>query len=337
MRDEILFPLLLERYPDQDIEEFKTFLNQFRDHLNSLQPPPTTNVSVDSFRTLQDYLKALCNLLCLDGRTGRLDTYSLHCFYEPEVAKDPVGEMLAEGGHGNFVRALWTECMKPDLYRKAAVAWHRCGPQDLSQWQTLGRTAIDYLYSAPWPDAVFGEPETCPMCLLMMHRHVKTHSKSHEPCSIEPSATSPQPGPSVAKPTVAQWGTDPPRLKRSRSEEEKKPSKRSRTDEGKSFSRHTSLDATHRDPRSKEARPRDPRFEKARPFDPRSQEAKPCDPRSQEVRPRDIRSQEARLYDLRSQATLFQSPSSSYPRFWKTFPFFILGRTPCPNFSSTTG
>ncbi|GFU45060.1 hypothetical protein NPIL_25311 [Nephila pilipes] len=38
MRDEILFSLLLEHYPVLDIEDFKTFLKQFRDHLNSLQP-----------------------------------------------------------------------------------------------------------------------------------------------------------------------------------------------------------------------------------------------------------------------------------------------------------
>ncbi|GFU48193.1 hypothetical protein NPIL_136181 [Nephila pilipes] len=50
--------------------------------------------------------------------------------------------MLEEGGHWNFVRALWTEFMQPNLYRKAGVAWHRCRPQDLSQWQTLGRAAI---------------------------------------------------------------------------------------------------------------------------------------------------------------------------------------------------
>ncbi|GFS76676.1 hypothetical protein NPIL_340661 [Nephila pilipes] len=191
MRDEILFSLLLEHYPDPDLEEFKTFLTQFHDHLNSLQPP--TQVSVDSFWTLKDDLKALCNLLCLDGRTGRLDTYPFYCFYEPEVARNPVVEMLAEGGHGNFVRALWTECMKPDLYRKAARAWHRCGPQDVSQWQTLGRTAMDYLYSAPWPDAVFGEPEMCPICLLVMHRPVKTHCGHvfHEKCLKRARATNP--------------------------------------------------------------------------------------------------------------------------------------------------
>ncbi|GFU13303.1 transposon Tf2-9 polyprotein [Nephila pilipes] len=42
---------------------------------------------------------------------------------------------MAEGDHGAFVRALWTELLKPDLYRKAAVVWHRCGPQDLKGFQ----------------------------------------------------------------------------------------------------------------------------------------------------------------------------------------------------------
>ncbi|GFU06912.1 hypothetical protein NPIL_304381 [Nephila pilipes] len=52
MRDEIHFALLLERYLYSDIEEFKTFLNQFRDHLNSLQPP-LTNGSLNSFWTIR--------------------------------------------------------------------------------------------------------------------------------------------------------------------------------------------------------------------------------------------------------------------------------------------
>ncbi|GFS46688.1 hypothetical protein NPIL_148001 [Nephila pilipes] len=51
---------------------------------------------------------------------------------------------------------------------------------------------------------------------------------------------------------VVQRGTDPPRLKRSRSKEEKKSFKRSRTYEVKSSLRHTSPD-----PRSQEARPWD--------------------------------------------------------------------------------
>ncbi|GFT33162.1 hypothetical protein NPIL_640211 [Nephila pilipes] len=70
-------------------------------------------------------------------------------------------------------------------------------------------------------------------------------AKSPEPCSIEPSAASPQPQPSMDKPTVTsvvQWGTDPPRRKRSHSKEEKKASKRSHTNEGKSSRRHTSPD-----------------------------------------------------------------------------------------------
>ncbi|GFT12889.1 hypothetical protein NPIL_519211 [Nephila pilipes] len=85
-------------------------------------------------------------------------------------------------------------------------------------------------------------------------------AKSLEPCSIKPIAASPRPVLSVAKPTVAsviQRGTDPPLRKRSRSKEEKKPSKSSRTDEGESSLGHTSPNARPHDPRSQEARPRD--------------------------------------------------------------------------------
>ncbi|GFS98181.1 hypothetical protein NPIL_236481 [Nephila pilipes] len=92
--------------------------------------------------------------------------------------------------------------MKPDLYRKAARAWHRCGPQDVSHRQTLGRNGDGLFVQRPWPDAVFGEPEMCPICLLVMHLPVKTHCKierslaetvaqSLEPCSTEPRAAQP--------------------------------------------------------------------------------------------------------------------------------------------------
>ncbi|GFS62666.1 hypothetical protein NPIL_600561 [Nephila pilipes] len=50
----------------------------------------------------------------------------------------------------------------------------------------------------------------------------KSVAQSLEPCSTEPRAASPLPGPSIAKPTFVQRKTDPPRRKRSRSKEEKK-------------------------------------------------------------------------------------------------------------------
>ncbi|GFU20253.1 hypothetical protein NPIL_480021 [Nephila pilipes] len=105
----------------------------------------------------------------------------------------------------------------------------------------------------------------------------KSLAQSLEPCSTEPRAASPRPGPSMAKPTVVlvvQRRTDPPLRKRSRSREEKKSSKRSRTDKRKSSGRHTSPD---------------PRFQEDRPRDPRSQEVRPHDFRSQEARPRDFK------------------------------------------------
>ncbi|GFT93905.1 hypothetical protein NPIL_162251 [Nephila pilipes] len=117
-------------------------------------------------------------------------------------------------------------------------------------------------------------------------------AQSLEPCSTEPRAASPRPGPSMAKTTVVsvvQRKTDPPRRKRSRFKEEKKSSKRSRTDGGKSSDRPTSPDARPHDPRSQEDRPHDPRSQEARPHDPRSQEARPHDPRSQEARTRDFK------------------------------------------------
>ncbi|GFS37929.1 hypothetical protein NPIL_647111 [Nephila pilipes] len=84
---------------------------------------------------------------------------------------------------------------------------------------------------------------------------------SLEPCSTEPRAASPRLGPSAVV-SVVQWRTDPPRRKRSLSKEDKKSSKRSRSDEGKSSGRHISPDT-----RSQEARPHDPRSQEVRPWD----------------------------------------------------------------------
>ncbi|GFT05701.1 hypothetical protein NPIL_531091 [Nephila pilipes] len=117
----------------------------------------------------------------------------------------------------------------------------------------------------------------------------ETVAQSLEPCSTEPRAASPRPGPSMTKPTIVQRKTDPKRCKRSRSKEVKKSSKRRRTDERKSSDRPTSPDARPHDPRSQEARPIDPRSQEARPHDSRPQEARPHDSRSPEARPRDFK------------------------------------------------
>ncbi|GFS65332.1 hypothetical protein NPIL_405611 [Nephila pilipes] len=117
----------------------------------------------------------------------------------------------------------------------------------------------------------------------------ETVAQSLEPCSTDPRAASPRPGPSMTKPMVVQRKTDPLHRKRSRSKEEKKSSKRRRTDERKISDRPTSPEARPHDPRSQEARPIDPRSPEARPHDPRSQEVRPHDPRSQEARPRDFK------------------------------------------------
>ncbi|GFQ82813.1 hypothetical protein TNCT_20951 [Trichonephila clavata] len=69
---------------------------------------------------------------------------------EPFKSKDLVLHKMAERGHGAYIRGIWTECMKPDLYRKASVAWSYGGSQDLEQWVTLGHTALQLLYSAPF-------------------------------------------------------------------------------------------------------------------------------------------------------------------------------------------
>ncbi|GFT65889.1 hypothetical protein NPIL_605441 [Nephila pilipes] len=50
---------------------------------------------------------------------------------------------------------------------------------------------------------------------------VESVAQSLEPCSTKPRAASPRPVPSMAKPTVVQRKTDPPRRKRSRSKEAK--------------------------------------------------------------------------------------------------------------------
>ncbi|GFS71786.1 hypothetical protein NPIL_267722 [Nephila pilipes] len=65
------------------------------------------------------------------GGLGRLDTYPLLLFTKRR-SPEPVVEMLAEGGQWELCASPLTECMKPDLYRKAARACIS-GPQDVSR------------------------------------------------------------------------------------------------------------------------------------------------------------------------------------------------------------
>ncbi|GFS46803.1 hypothetical protein NPIL_478441 [Nephila pilipes] len=150
----------------------------------------------------------------------------------------------------------------------------------------------------------------------------ETVAQSLEPCSTDPRAASPRPGPSMTKPTFVQRKTDPPHRKRSRSKEEKKSSKRRRTDERKSSDRPTSPEARPQDPRSPEARQHDPRSQEVRPHDPRSPEARQHDPRSPEARQHDPRSQEARPHEPKSPEARprdFKTPTRHIPAFGRRF------------------
>ncbi|GFT83586.1 uncharacterized protein NPIL_106641 [Nephila pilipes] len=169
-----------------------------------------------------------------------------------------------------------------------------------------GFTSTSFPFTAEIPELYFGKSvEESPERSL-----AETVAQSLEPCSTEPRAASPRPGPSMTKPTVVQRETDSPRRKRSRSDEAKKSFKRSRTDERKSSERLTSPDARPHDPRSQEARPHDPRSQEVRPHETRSQKARPHDPKSQEVRPQEPRSSEAQPIDPRSQEASPHEPRS---------------------------
>ncbi|GFQ81870.1 hypothetical protein TNCT_244661 [Trichonephila clavata] len=126
-------------------------------------------LTVQAFRQHFHDLDALCNVLCPSGESGKLRSLPFIFAVEPFKSEDLVLHKMAERGHGAYIRGIWTECMKPDLYRKATVAWSYGGSLDLEQWVTLGHTALQLLYSAPFPDPVFGVPEKCPICLEPMH------------------------------------------------------------------------------------------------------------------------------------------------------------------------
>ncbi|GFQ78213.1 hypothetical protein TNCT_278821 [Trichonephila clavata] len=74
-------------------------------------------------------LDALCNVLCPLGESGKLRSLPFLCAVEPFKSEDLVLLKMAERGHGAYIRGIWTECMKPDLYRKATVAWCYGGSQ----------------------------------------------------------------------------------------------------------------------------------------------------------------------------------------------------------------
>ncbi|GFR15526.1 hypothetical protein TNCT_715231, partial [Trichonephila clavata] len=112
---------------------------------------------------------ALCNVLWPSGESGKLRSLPFLFAVEPFKSEDLVLHKMADRGHGAYIRGILTECMKPDLYRNATVAWSYGGSQDLEQWVTLGHTVLQLLYSAPFPDPVFGVPEKCPICLEPMH------------------------------------------------------------------------------------------------------------------------------------------------------------------------
>ncbi|GFR10802.1 hypothetical protein TNCT_122001 [Trichonephila clavata] len=166
MRDELTFSQGLVKYSAPDFGDFAMFLKEYRNSLNALQVPAvfTVNAFLQHFHDLV----ALCDVLCPSKQCGKLISLPCLCFYEPSKSRDHILQRMAKRGHGAYIRGLWTECMKPDLYRKATVAWYYGGSQDLDQWVTLGHTALQLLYSAPFPDSVFQVPDKYPIYLEPM-------------------------------------------------------------------------------------------------------------------------------------------------------------------------
>ncbi|GFR21312.1 hypothetical protein TNCT_722211 [Trichonephila clavata] len=153
MRDDLAFPHCLVKYSSPDFGDFAAFLKEFRNRLNALPIPEV--LTVQAFRQHFHDLDALCNVLCPSGQSGKLLFFPFLCCFKPSKSEDYVLPRMAEKGLGAYIRGIWTECMKPYLYRKATVAWSYGGSQDLKQWVTLGHTALLLLYSAPFPDPVF--------------------------------------------------------------------------------------------------------------------------------------------------------------------------------------
>ncbi|GFQ68725.1 hypothetical protein TNCT_286781 [Trichonephila clavata] len=182
MRDDFAFAHFLVKYSSHDFGDFAAFLKEYRNRLNALPIPEV--LTVHAFRQHFHDLEALCNVLCPSEQCGKLPFLPFLCSFEPSKSQDNVLHRMTERGHGAYIRGIWTECMKPDLYRKATVAWNYGGSQDLEQWVTLGHTALQLLYSAPFPDPVLGVPEKCPICLEPMHFPQMTQCghKFHKGC-----------------------------------------------------------------------------------------------------------------------------------------------------------
>ncbi|GFR12157.1 hypothetical protein TNCT_461681 [Trichonephila clavata] len=172
MRDELTFAQCLVKYSSPDFGDFATFLKGYRNRLNALQIPDV--LTVNMFQQHFHDLVALCNVLCPSGQRGKLISLPCLCFYEPSKPRDKMLERMAKKGRGAYIRGIWTEFVKHDLYRKATVAWYYGGSQDMDQGVTMGHTALQLLYSAPFPDPVFQVPGKCPICLERMHFPHKT-------------------------------------------------------------------------------------------------------------------------------------------------------------------
>ncbi|GFR31721.1 hypothetical protein TNCT_58741 [Trichonephila clavata] len=154
MRDDLAFAQCLVKYSSPDFGDFADFLKEFRNRLNDLPIPEV--ITVQTFRQNFYVLDALYIVLCPSEQSGKLLFLPFLCSFQTSKSEDYVLHRMAEKVHGAYIRGIWTECMKPDLYRKATVACSYVGSQDLEQWVTLGHTALQLLYSAPFPNPVFG-------------------------------------------------------------------------------------------------------------------------------------------------------------------------------------
>ncbi|GFU88360.1 hypothetical protein TNCV_847531 [Trichonephila clavipes] len=101
--------------------------------------------------------------------------YECFSYFERADLHNNYLKQEAVKGKGSFIQALWNVQARPKLYSLANKAWRRHGPQDLTSWTDLAHTVLDGCYEQKWPDAVFQVPDSCAICLSLMHWPEKTH------------------------------------------------------------------------------------------------------------------------------------------------------------------
>ncbi|GFW97246.1 hypothetical protein TNCV_4784601 [Trichonephila clavipes] len=152
-------------YPEADLGDYITFIMNFRTVLIRLKPSEVIELETIYAMIIIDLMMQILP----HDEPHDVPWFESFSYFEPADLDSGYMEQEAAKGKSAFIQALWTQYAIPKLYGLVYKASRRYGSQNLTTWTPLAQAVLDGCFGQKWPDCVFQEPDSCSICLSMMH------------------------------------------------------------------------------------------------------------------------------------------------------------------------